>query len=439
MKNKRQTKKIPRGGRNRRPLALSCFFICFVLVLSACRGGQSIDPVPDTATQTDETATAVTPALTAAEATTAETASVTDPVTEAAVPLSGEMRSRADAIAERYGATGVQAAILRGGTVSGTYEYGYARLDGSVPVTEDTKFRIASLSKLVTDAVFMAMADDGLVSEEMDINGLFDADVRNPYYPDAIITPAMLMTHSSSLADGEVFLSGRNGNASISIEDVLRSPTTYASYEPGSCYSYCNFGVALIGSICERAAGQSFEALASKYIFAPLQIDAGYTASRLRDPSLLAVLYGAGGYSVEQQMAAAFSEKIGETYDLVQGNLTISAKDYAKVVSSIIRSSVSGSDGIISGSAARRMLTPRFEGQGHSIGYGTFLQYGVIDGEQLCTHTGSNFGMYAACAFHPQTGDGVVVFTSGASGEADPSTEIYLICLDLIRLLWPGE
>ncbi len=347
------------------------------------------------------------------------------------------MSSRADVIAEQYGAAGVQVAVLHNGKIGGTHEYGVALRAEKVPVTADTKFRIASLSKFVTDAVFMAMADDGLVAEDADVGAYFDVPIRNPGYPDVKITPAMLMTHTSSFVDGAVFLSGRNGNTSISIENILNSESSYASYEPGSHYSYSNFGIALLGSICERAAGQSFEALASKYIFAPLQIDAGYTASNIRDRSLLAELYGVGGYTVEQQLNAAFSDLIGETYDLVQGNLTISAVDYAKIIASIVQAANTGTGGVVSGSAARRMLEVHFEEQGCSVGYGQFLQSGIIDDSMLCSHTGSNFGIYSAFAFHPETGDGVVVLTSGASGEADNATGIYLICLELIRLLWP--
>lgn len=436
-KNKENVNNSERKSIGGKAFSLLCILFCAVIILTSCDWVQSADSetITEIQTQTEEAEDTTAPIFTAAEKTyevqTADINSVNDGA------FSDDIKSKADGISKKYGAVGVQAAVLQGGKVVNTYQYGYAVREQNIPVTSDTKFRIASLSKIVTDTVFMALAEEGLVSEDMDISDVFGRKIRNPNYPDTKITPTMLMTHTSSFADGSTFLSGRSGNKSITIDDILNSNTSYSSYRPGSHYSYCNFGIALIGSICERASGQSFEVLASKYIFSPLQIDASYTASNLRDRSLLAALYGSGGYSIEKQLSFSFSNTLGATYDLVQGNLTVSAKDYAKIIASITQAAITGRKGIISSSSAGKMLSAQFSGQGYSIGYGQYLRSGVVSGQRLCTHTGTNFGMFSSFAVNPQTGDGVIVLTSGASGQMDNSTEIYSVCLELIRLLWP--
>lgn len=425
-----------KGGRF---LSVLCILLCAVMTLSSCNFVQrtGYESAAETEVQTGEYEENTVPMPTAADKIYEAQTPVINYGTGGSSTLSDDIKSKADGISKKYGAVGVQAAVLHNGTVINTYQYGLAVREQNKPVTSDTKFRIASLSKIVTDAVFMALAEEGRVSENMDISDVFGASIRNPNFPDVKITPAMLMTHSSSIIDGERFLSGRNGNSSITIEDILSSGSTYSSHRPGSYFEYSNFGIALIGSICERATGQSFETLASKYIFNPLQIDAAYTASHLRDRSQLAALYGSGGYSIEKQLSFSFSNTIGATYDLVQGNLTISAKDYAKIIGSITQSAISGRKGIISSSSAGKMLSSQFSGQGYSLGYGQYIRSRVIEGQQLCTHNGTNFGMFSTFAVNPRTGDGVVVFTSGASGQVDSSADVYSVCLELIRLLWP--
>lgn len=425
----------------RKLISLTSVFICVVIILSSCGRINKIVSESDAQTQTEtqtEKSGETSSAISAAKEKVYNKPSTAAVKTEKIKQLSEDIKSKADGISKKYGAVGIQAAVLHNWQVSYTYQYGYAVREQNIPVTEDTKFRVASLSKIITDTVFMALVDDGIVREDMDISEVFGTSIRNPAFPNTKITPAMLMTHTSSFIDGSTFLSGRNGNKSISIEDILKSGTSYSGYEPGTHYSYSNLGIALVGSICERASGQSFETLASKYIFTPLKIDAGYTASHLKNQSLLAALYGSGGYSTGTQLKSAFSNTPGATYDLVQGNLTISAKDYAKILSSIMKSASSGKSGIISGSSAQKMMNPQFKGQGYSIGYGQFLRSGVVDGEQLCTHTGINYGMHSSFAVNPKTGNGVVVLTSGAPGTEDGSTEIYLVCLEMIRLLWPS-
>ena len=95
----------------------------------------------------------------------------------------------ADAICRRYGAVGVEIALIRNGVVAGTYTYGYADKSQEKKVTPDTKFRIASLSKLATDVIFMALCDEGLCDPDENISQYLGYTVENPYHRDVPITP----------------------------------------------------------------------------------------------------------------------------------------------------------------------------------------------------------------------------------------------------------
>lgn len=354
------------------------------------------------------------------------------------VTVPEDLKAQADGIVRNYGAVGTQAAVIKDGKVLFTYEYGTADLDTGAAVTPDTKYRVASLSKMVTDIVFMAMNDEGLVSETADIGDYLGYTVRNPYYPDDVITPEMLMCHTSSIITTDSIYEGIYGQSSTPIRSILTGGECFAGYRPGEHSDYSNFGLALIGAVCETVAGDNFDVLAHRYVFDPMGIDAAYTASSLKDSSLLAVLYGQGGYTKEKQLSMRFNEP-GENYHLVQGNLTVSAKDYAAIIAMLINGGKAENGAVIlSEKAAEAIVAEHFDTGYYGLGYGVQLQTNVIEGLPVCVHTGSNYGMFSAFTFSPETGDGVVVLTSGADGSKDNDSEVYNICLDLIRLFFPA-
>lgn len=343
----------------------------------------------------------------------------------------------ADEICRRYGAVGVEIAVIRNGVVVGTYTYGYADKSQEKKVTPDTKFRIASLSKLATDMIFMALCDEGLCDPDANISQYLGYTVENPYHPDVPITPKMLMTHTSSLQDSSQFLSSRQNASSVPMQTLLQSAGSFSAAEPGTACSYSNFGVAVIGAICEKAASQHFYELADQYLFRKLGIDASFTASDLQDTESVAVLYGYGGYTLSQQFSERFCEELGQTHHLVQGNLTISAKDYAELLCLLINGGTANNGTqVLSRESCREILTDHFDDGEKGMGYGLWQTDRVVDGTSLFVHTGSNFGMFSSFAFSADSGDGVVVFTSGADGVMNNTADMRQVCLDLIRYFY---
>lgn len=338
-----------------------------------------------------------------------------------------------DAICEKYDATGVQVAVIKDGRLFNTYEYGIARKEGEIPVISDTKFRIASLSKLVTDIVFMRLCEEGKVDLNADISNYLGFKVRNPRHPESVITPAMLMSHTSSIIDSQKFLSSRLDGSSERIENLLARNDSFSSTKPGAEFSYSNFSVALIGSICEKVTGKTFDTLAHEYIFNPMGIDASYLASNLKNQSLLGELYGMGGYSVEQQMSQKAHSELGQTHHLVQGNLTISAKDYINIAAVLCNGGVSA-DGtrLLSKESVDKMLSD-------PVGFGFTKNESIVENRVFCTHTGSNFGMFSSYAIDPESGLGVVVLSTGTSGTKNNPAGLYDVCYDIIKATIDSE
>ncbi len=411
------------------PAVLICFAGCGGAQKSTDNGTSPAVPATATAEITGETQS-ISETSTTEPPTTNPT---TEPTTEPAPSQDPDTADTLNGIFERYGAVGAQVAVIRDGHVSEVYSYGYANRSEGTPVTEDTKYRCASLSKLVADMVFMRLTETGVMEETGDIGEYLGYRVRSPYHTDTPITPRMLMTHTSSIIDSSSFLDSRLNGSYKPLKTLLSYKSSFAYATPGTGYRYSNFGIAVLGAACEKATGTDFGTLTKQYLTGPLGIDAAYTASALEDISLLGTLYGSGGYSVSEQKALSFCDEPGQTHHLVQGNFTVSAKDYAKIVCVLLGGGKSGEKQILTQQSVDAILENRASDRNRGIGYGVEIIDTLFAGENWYVHTGSNFGMYSAYAFSPEKRCGAVVLTSGASGSSDNKTEIYNVCLDAIR------
>ena len=360
------------------------------------------------------------------------------PEAETTVQTDAETVRELDAIAARYGATGVQAAWIRDGRTAGSYTFGYADRAAGQAVRDDSAFRCASLSKTVCAMVVLRMQTDGLLRIDDDIGTLLGFPVRNPRYPDAVITLRMLMAHTSSIIDSTDFLDSRNAASSVPLRDLLSRRSSYSGARPGTQYAYSNFGVAVLAAAAETAAGKSFETLAQQYLFRPLAIDASFSASTLAQPQRAAALYGTSGnvqWSAARQMQETPARLIGQTHHIYQGNLTISASDYAAILCMLLHAADGSDTRLFPQEAAREMLSMQFRSASVTQGLCVKKAEHVMDGRSFWSHTGSNFGMYAAYVIDPADKSGVVVLTSGANAVKD-SSELPNICAEIIRTLY---
>lgn len=71
--------------------------------------------------------------------------------------------------ANKYGAVGIQAAVITDGKVTAAAQYGWAKLN-ETKMEADTKVRAASLSKTIVGMVAFRLVDEGKLSLDSDIS-----------------------------------------------------------------------------------------------------------------------------------------------------------------------------------------------------------------------------------------------------------------------------
>ncbi len=168
---------------------------------------------------------------------------------------------------------GCALAVARDGEFVYTRGYGYANLDYDIPVTPQTVFDVASVTKQFVAAVANLLALDGTVSLD---DGVREWLPELPEYASAI-TLRHLIHHTGGLRDYlNLFpLAGAGDYYSVSREQLLAMMSRQRApvFAPGERYAYSNTGYMLLAHGLERAAGKSLGALAHERIFEPLGMD----------------------------------------------------------------------------------------------------------------------------------------------------------------------
>src|SRR5690625_5901070 len=80
-------------------------------------------------------------------------------------------------------------------------------LEEKIPMTDESLFRIASISKSFTATALMQLVEQKKLSLQDDVSDLIGFEIRNPRYPNKVITLEMLLSHTSSLNDSEGYFS----------------------------------------------------------------------------------------------------------------------------------------------------------------------------------------------------------------------------------------
>ncbi|MBY0239952.1 MAG: beta-lactamase family protein [Burkholderiaceae bacterium] len=185
----------------------------------------------------------------------------------------------------KTGTAGVSVATVRNGRTQFVRGFGLADVQARTPVTPDTAFHIASVSKVVTGTAMMMLHEQGAFRLDDPIAPYLDFPVLHPAFPDTPITFRHLLSHTSGIAD--TVYNERHGDFSAGVTLQLRdflagylSPNgrwyapagSFSETKPGSTWAYSNVGITLLGYLAGRvnAERQGLDVLTQKRLFSPL-------------------------------------------------------------------------------------------------------------------------------------------------------------------------
>jgi CubicO group peptidase (beta-lactamase class C family) len=317
---------------------------------------------------------------------------------------------------------GLSVAVVKNNKVIYNHSFGFKDIEKQLPLTNESIFRIASISKSFTSTAIMQLVAKKQISLDQDVSELVGFKIRNPRFPNTVITLKMLLSHRSSINDSE-------GYFSLDAIDPATNPNfakCYNAYEPDKGYMYCNLNYNLAGSILEKITGIRFDKYIQQQILDPLGLYGGYNVNAL-DTQLIAKIYEFNkqtqGFTLSPNAYAPRTEEInnyiiGRTTPIFSptGGMKISANDLAKYM--IMHSQLGKYKGgrMIPKKLSKQMQAIISEEENYGMALETTTQ--LIPGKTMIGHTGVAYGLYSLMFFEPKEKIGFIVISNGC----DPKT-----------------
>ncbi len=229
---------------------------------------------------------------------------------------------------------------------------GFSSIEENEATTTKSIYRIASISKVIVAIGVLKLYEQGLVDLDEDIEKYLGFKVRNPKFPNDLITIRMLMTQTSSIVDDGDLVDGvwKGYDGSNCTDDFIKPEelltpgskryyTGYSDYKPGTNFIYSNFGCGLLACIVEKVTGIYFPEYIKQVLLQPLEIYSGFRLEDLKEPKNLV-----SHYTYENNNFILYRDfnsfkkvqclkyPIGENFRGVAGGLYISAENLAKIM-----------------------------------------------------------------------------------------------------------
>ena len=312
---------------------------------------------------------------------------------------------------------GLSVAVIKNGKTVYVKAFGLKNAAKQQQLSTTDIFRIASISKSFVATSILQLVEKKKLRLNDDVSKLVGFSVRNPQFPETVITLKMLLSHRSSLNDSRGY---------FTLDSLNPAKTTnwqkcYNKYEPGSGYEYCNFNFNLAGAILEKYSGERLDVYVKNHILDPLHLYGGYNVDEL-DSARFASIYEydsdsslftlqPGAYA--SRKAALLNYELGYNTPIFSptGGMKISAADLATYMTMHMNYGKGRTKRILKKKSALLMQTP----------VDTLNQYGLallrsnalLPGETMVGHTGSAYGLYSAMFFEPKKKFGIVVISNG--------------------------
>lgn len=314
----------------------------------------------------------------------------------------GFLAAQAVAGLERHAVPGVAYAVIEEGVVTRIGGHGRVRAGGGAPVTKDTLFQVASLSKPVTATAILALVEAGRLDLDAPVGRYLSRWQlpAGPHDPDGV-TVRRVLSHTAGLS--LPFYPGfAPGTPRPALEASLAgsgdgTDGLFVKAEPGAAYAYSGGGYTLLQLLVEEVTGERFDRAMERMVLGPLGMRSASFAPLEGAPRVAqahdAALHPIANRRFSAQAAAGLHASVEDLARFVIANLDAHP--------------------VLAPETAARMQR-RVEVASGPSPFG--LGFHVQAGDRLVGHSGANLGFRARMAFVPEQRAGLVVLTNAESG-----------------------
>lgn len=335
-----------------------------------------------------------------------------------AAPVVGELefQHRVSEILNRRPAVGLAVGAVRNGHLEFFRGHGFADVEARTPITEDSVFRIGSITKTFTGIAVMQLSEQGLLDLDAPAGEYLRAYKLVP--TNASFRPATvrhLLTHTAGIPE----IAHRPAMGFWLLDDFVkagRAVPSLAEYyrgglridvEPGSRFVYTDHDFATLGQIVEDVSGMPLDRYLRDHVFEPLGMDHTDLVRSERVRPHLATAYGVS------------SRGAGRTDDFevvtIGGGAAYSTtKDMALYVGALLNGGSNEHGSVLRPGTLATMFEPHYRTDPRLSGEGLVFSRAMVGGRLAVGHGGILPGFISQMWLAPAHGVGVVAFTNGS-------------------------
>jgi CubicO group peptidase (beta-lactamase class C family) len=328
-------------------------------------------------------------------------------------PVTIAGRSSAMSLASRmsfHNVPAVSIAVVNDGVVEWARAYGVKDALTAEPVTTETLFQAASISKPVTAMAALHFVREGKLSLDADVNSSL-ASWKIPDVPHTAsrkVTLRDILSHRSGLTNSIGSYASNETRLPTLVEaldgaSTLKPRKVRVEFEPGSRSQYSGGGFSVLQLLLGDVAQRPFDALMRETVLEPLGMRHSFFEQPL--PALLTG-FAATGHDTSGRPIAGRWRVLTEA---AAGGLWSTPSDLARFLVELRRAAYGASRGVLDSTLAQQMLTPQLKEWGLGV---------AVEGKGKATrfmHSGWNRGYRSLLIGFLESGDGAVVMTNGDS------------------------
>ncbi|MCJ7624559.1 MAG: beta-lactamase family protein [Anaerolineaceae bacterium] len=334
----------------------------------------------------------------------------------------------------KHALSGMAVGVVQDGKLVYGKGFGLAEAESKKPVTTDTVFRIASISKTFTAIGIMQLWEKGKFKLDDPVNDyLKDYQVLHPDPHAPPVTFRHMLTHTSGIGemrDMSDLLKGFVKPSSFSYKPNKPLPALEDYYNgllvpdvhPDKKWAYANNAYATLGQVIEDVSGQPFAEYMIEHVFEPLGMNkTDFDLSERVEAEL------AQGYTLKKGFLDVVEYSIFP--GRAAGSAMSSVQDMALYLAALMNGARNEHGSVLKAKTIEKMMTPHYREDPHLAAMGLCFFLEDLDGHTAAWHGGSLPGFNCSMWVAPDDKFGVLVFANSNT------RAIYHLGKDILRSL----
>ena len=325
---------------------------------------------------------------------------------------SAALTAELEAIRSETETVGFSIGIINDGALVYARGFGEKALGGGEPITTQSIFHWASVSKPFVATGIMQLAERG----ELDLDAklvdiLPDYEVTEEKQKE--ITIRQILLHTSGMPDVEDYGWNKPEFDDRALQRwALKDSPRALLFEPGTERKYSNVGFEVLGAVIERASGKTFEQYMADNVFAPLQMnDATFIY-----PDVPATMR-TQGHSGDAGAKSIVADYPYNRRHAPSSTLNANVEDMARYAQALINGGALDGARIMDAEILADMWAPRWTTSKEPYSAATMgWVHADQNGQRMLRHFGWDDGFRSALLIMPDEGQAILFVTNDEGG-----------------------